>query len=156
MARGDLKQKLKWVLLGLLFLVIFGYAYAKTNAVRQGVILSVTGVTDGETVTDGTLHIEGTATNASSLSLDDRPIVIDLKGAFAEQLLLQPGYNIISMKAEDRFGKKTEKIFHVVYLAPTADIIPPSPTPDTPDQSVNGIATDTQNTATSGNQDSTN
>ncbi len=121
-----------------------------TNAVRQGVVLSVTGVTDGETVTDGTLHISGTAKNASSLSLDDRPIVIDLAGSFEEQLLLEPGYNIISMKAEDRFGKKTEKIFHVVYLAPTADIIPPAP--ETPDQSLNGVATDTQNTATSGNQ----
>ncbi len=111
----NLKKSFGIGLVVVLFLIIGFYAYSRSAAVRGGVTLIVNGVTDGETVTDGTLHLSGTAQNATVLSLDDRPISVSQEGAFAEQLLLLPGYNIITFKAEDRFGQKTQKVFRVIY-----------------------------------------
>ncbi len=127
----NIKKKLKAGLFIALFVLIGGYAYARSNALRKGVLIEVHGVMDGETVTEGTLHISGTATHAASLSLNDRPLSVDQEGAFAEELLLVPGYTIITFKAEDRFGKKTEKMFHVLY---TPMHVETPPTPIFPDE----------------------
>ncbi len=120
--RATFKHRLGITLVIVLFILIGYYAFARSAAVRQGVTLTVASITDGETVTDGTLHVAGTAKNATRLSLNDGPILIDQEGAFNEQLLLLPGYNIITLKAEDRFGKKAQKIFRVLYTPLTTDI----------------------------------
>jgi len=125
----NLKKTLGVALLILLFLLIGFYAYERSAAVREGVVLSVSGITDGETVTDGTLHLSGIARNATMLSLDDKPVLVDQSGAFSEELLLLPGYNIITLKAEDRFGKKTQKEFRVIYTPMIEDSTPPPATP---------------------------
>lgn len=54
--------------------------------------------------------IKGLAKNVSFISLDDRQIFADKDGSFSEDVLLLPGYNIIKIEGEDRFGKKTEFI----------------------------------------------
>lgn len=43
------------------------------------------------------------------MSLNDRQIFPDESGSFAETLVLPNGYTIMSLKAEDKFGKKTEQ-----------------------------------------------
>jgi hypothetical protein len=48
------------------------------------------------------------------MSLYDRPLYTDIKGNFSEKLLLSPGYNIIKIVAEDKFGSKTEERVEVI------------------------------------------
>ncbi len=52
-----------------------------------------------------TLPITGRAENIISLSLNDRTIYTDDSGHFSETLILPPGYTIMTLTAEDRYGR---------------------------------------------------
>jgi hypothetical protein len=54
------------------------------------------------------------ARNASELTIDDRAVETDQDGNFKEPLILLSGYNIITIKADDKFGKHLEKKYRVV------------------------------------------
>ncbi len=60
------------------------------------------------------IEIRGKAQNISSISLNDRPIFINEDGQFSEKLLLAKGYTIMTIKAEDRFGRAIVKTLHIV------------------------------------------
>lgn len=58
-------------------------------------------------------NIEGTARNISKIQLNDRKIFINQEGAFKEQLIAHPGYNIITIEAWDKFGRYSKKEIEV-------------------------------------------
>ena len=66
-------------------------------------------------LTESLIDVAGIATNISAISLNDRPIFIDESGAFSEKLMLYPGYNIIKLRAEDKFGSTVENDLELVY-----------------------------------------
>ena len=66
-------------------------------------------------VSESFLNVIGRVKNSKIITLDDRPIVIDQNGNFSEKILLAYGYNVIVLKAEDRFGKKTERDLQIIY-----------------------------------------
>ena len=110
----DFKKLLKIALPVFLFVIILSYTYYRTKNLVGGVILEIAGVTDGQTFDESPLTLTGSARNASKLTIDGREIFIDKDANFAEQLLLLPGYNILEIKAEDKFGKKVEKHYQLV------------------------------------------
>jgi hypothetical protein len=55
-----------------------------------------------------TIAIKGTAENVVVLRLNGREIHTDESGNFKEELTLTHGLSIVSIEAEDRFGRKTE------------------------------------------------
>jgi hypothetical protein len=61
------------------------------------------------------LSIKGRAENISFISLNDKPIHVDTEGFFEEKLLLDPGQNIIEIKARDRFRKEVAQTINVYY-----------------------------------------
>lgn len=66
---------------------------------------------DGSLVATSTVVLYGKVRNIAYLTLNERQIFSDTSGNFGQKLLLQEGYNIITIEARDRFGKnKVEKI----------------------------------------------
>lgn len=61
------------------------------------------------------IEITGNALHAIELTLNDREISIDKKGDFKEFVALSPGYNIIKIKAKDKFGHQDEKNYKLTY-----------------------------------------
>lgn len=51
--------------------------------------------------------ITGITANITDLWLNGRPIVTDETGAFREAILLENGYTIVRIEAEDRYGRRT-------------------------------------------------
>jgi hypothetical protein len=98
-----------------LFLIIVGYAGIKSINLVQGPELTVTSPKNGEVVHDPLLTIEGEAQNVTFLTLNDRQIFVDDQGRLADQLLLYEGYNIITVKAKDRFGREKTIPLEVIY-----------------------------------------
>lgn len=98
-----------------LFVVIGIYTTLKMRDILWGVDVQVKGVVDGETVTDPKITLEGNARNIKLLTINDRIVGIGEDGAFRDSLLLAPGYNIVSIKGDDRFGKHIHHQYHVVY-----------------------------------------
>ncbi len=61
------------------------------------------------------IFLSGSAYNISRLWLNDRPIYTDEKGNFKEALVLENGYTISTLRAEDRYGRTTEVTKEFVY-----------------------------------------
>jgi hypothetical protein len=61
------------------------------------------------------IFLEGTAYNISRLWLNDRQIFTDAQGNFREALILENGYTISTLRAEDRYGRTTTLTRSYVY-----------------------------------------
>jgi len=53
------------------------------------------------------ITLTGTAFNISRLWLNDRPIYTDAQGNFKEAFVLENGYTVTTVRAEDRYGRET-------------------------------------------------
>ena len=112
---GNAKFILGFVIFCLAAFVIGGYAYLQSREFLRGPQITITSPEDGKTLEESVVIIEGVAQNVAYISLNDLAIFVDSQGNFREKLLLLPGYNILTVKAEDRFGKKVEKTLELVY-----------------------------------------
>lgn len=99
----------------LLFAIILGYGYFRSRGVISGVHIVVDSIQDGQTLSDSLVTLHGTAKNALTLTINDRPILVDQKGVFTESLSVPVGYSVIKIYAEDKFGKSAEKLLRVVF-----------------------------------------
>lgn len=108
------RRLLKILLFMIMALIVVGYAYLKTKDYIAGPQITITSPTSGSIISNPLVEIVGIAKNISFISLNDRPIFIDEKGGFKEKLLLYPGYNIMSIKAEDRYKRSIEKTIELI------------------------------------------
>ena len=106
---------IKAVLIGLVLVFMAVYGFLQSRNILEWPRISVSSPKAGATVDKSAATISGTAKNISYLSLDDRPIYVDKDGNFSEAIALLPGYNILSVKGTDKFGKKTEKTLELVF-----------------------------------------
>lgn len=109
------KKLLKIGLIVLLFLIFIGYTYYQAKNLIDGPIITVENPKDGSSSTQSPITIKGIAKNTSFIFIDDRPIYIDEQGNFSERILLLKGYNVIEIKARDKFGKEKKEVLEVVY-----------------------------------------
>lgn len=114
-AHEDGKLILKILIIGVFALLIIGYGLFQAKKIISGPQISVTTPLSGSTVSESEVSIAGLTQNISAISLNDRPIFIDESGNFSEKLMLYPGYNIIKLKAEDKFGAVLQKDIELVY-----------------------------------------
>src|SRR3954471_14466246 len=96
------KKLVKITGLSLFFLCIIAYAFFVSKDLIFGIKIRDVNLKDGAVVADNRVHITGNAKNAVHVTLDGREISIDQAGNFSETIALLPGYNIISMRAEDK------------------------------------------------------
>src|ERR1035437_5335444 len=116
----SLKKILQISGLSVFFLLIIIYALVRSQDLISGVkIRNVTinglPVQSGAKMAESVINITGNAKNAINLTLDGREISVDQQGNFNETIILLPGYNVIDIKARDKFGKSDEKNYKLMY-----------------------------------------
>ena len=84
--------------------------------ITSGPKLTIKSPVPNTTVNSPLVEIAGQAKRISRIYLDDNQIFTDEKGQFKEKLLLAPGYTIIKLRVQDRFGRQAEESFGLVYL----------------------------------------
>ncbi len=95
-------------------LVLLGsYALYQARDLIRGPELTISTPSDGVSHATGLLTIEGQAERIAHLYLNGRLIFTDESGHFNEQLLLPPGYTIIRLEADDKFGRKVNQTIHL-------------------------------------------
>lgn len=108
-------RNLKWWIARIacvaLFTVIMIFGYTKMSFILKGVKISA--IMEQKDDSPLTL-IKGTATKAIHLTLNGREIFIDKDGNFSEYISILPGFSVIALKAEDKFGNIAEKKFEIV------------------------------------------
>ncbi|MEI8337795.1 MAG: hypothetical protein WCF92_01455 [bacterium] len=106
----DARRKLA-IALAFIFLISFLiYAGFEAKKIIYGPQIDITSPKDGTTLeNDGNFVVSGTTRNVSFLSLNGRQIFTDSDNNFKENLVLLPGYNIITLSAKGRYGKEISK-----------------------------------------------
>jgi hypothetical protein len=94
--------------------LILGVIFFNTKDLLFGAPLSIETAIDGGTVSNYFLPISGKTKHASILKINGRVVMVDKNGVFSDGALLSPGYNIIEIKMNDRFGKEKREVFHLV------------------------------------------
>lgn len=104
--------KIGWFFIFFIFIVI--YAILGSKDLIFGVKIKNVNLVDGAAITENTTKLTGNAKNAVNLTLNGREISVDQNGNFKETIALLPGYNIINIKAKDKFENVDEKNYQVI------------------------------------------
>lgn len=115
------KKIIKIIGLFIFFILIIIYIILRSKDLIFGVKIKNVNLNNlpaqsGATVTDNIVKLTGNAKNAIDLTLDGRKISVDEQGNFSETIVLLSGYNIINIKAEDKFSYVDEKNYKIMYL----------------------------------------
>ena len=104
------------IIVGALVIAGLGvYTYLQSREYLRGPVIAVEEPKNGALSTTSLITVRGNARNISFLTLNGRQIFTDEQGRFREALLLQNGYNIMTIEAKDRFGHRMEKRLELVY-----------------------------------------
>lgn len=114
MEKTNLKKTIRNFLIGGFSLFIILYAILNTRLVSRGIPLTISGIENGKIYKEGSLEITGNAKRAKHVLVNGREISVNQEGDFKDFLILLPGYNIITVSAEDKFGKVTLETFDIV------------------------------------------
>lgn len=104
--------KISFGVMGLLFILIYVVFQARFLISGPQIVLN-----EEPSVTQNQrqIFLTGDTHNISHLWLNDRPIYTDVKGNFKEALVLENGYTITTLRAEDRYGRETTITRSFVY-----------------------------------------
>lgn len=108
----DAKKVLQISSAAVFFALIAGYALWGTKDLILGVRIKDVVIQESE---PGILDISGNARNAVNIVLNGREISIDKEGRWRETIALLPGYNLIEIQAEDKFGNRDEKNYQLTH-----------------------------------------
>ena len=113
----DAKKILKISSLSILFLFIVIFAFWGSKDLIFGVKIKkvdIVNIIDGSSTPGSIMRISGNAKNAIILTLNGREISVDQQGNFDETIALLLGYNIIEIKAVDKFGNSDKKDYKLI------------------------------------------
>lgn len=113
----DPKKFLRTILIAIIFVGIASYAFFRSKDAILGITIKSS--LPSFSIQDNTLiTLTGSAPHATHFAINNREILLDSNGDFTDTFLLQNGYNVIELHAEDRFGREKKKVLQV-YANPT-------------------------------------
>lgn len=95
-----------------LFLVIAFFVASRFYPILSKVPIKI-GIEDGATIPEGVISLVGRAHKATNLYINGKSTSVTKEGEFEEPIALPAGYNIVTVEAEDKFGKRNKKIITV-------------------------------------------
>jgi hypothetical protein len=109
------KKTIKVTGMTVFFILILGYAFFVSRDLIFGIKIKNVNLENGSTITERVVKVNGNAKNAIKLTLNGREISIDEKGNFDETIALMPGYNIVNVTAQDKFGYMDQEDYKLMY-----------------------------------------
>lgn len=99
----------------IILVLAFGiYGLYKAHVFLAGPKITIESPENGQVFQNSYITVAGKASDIASIFLDGRRIFVDESGNFKENLLLARGYNIIEVRAVDKFGRKIAERREVV------------------------------------------
>lgn len=110
--RRETFNRLGIILICILIFVIYGLFKAGSFLTGPKVVIETP--QNGRIFSSSDVEVRGWAKNVSLLYLNGRQIFTDQKGNFKETVLLARGYNIVELKAKDKFGREIRELRELV------------------------------------------
>ena len=103
------------LILTLMGLVVLGYGYARAHDLIAGTKIVILEPRPMETTTKQILTIRGEVGPITHLKINGDQVLVGEDGHFELKLLLATGFNLLEVRATDKFNREVKKIFEVVY-----------------------------------------
>ncbi len=110
-----LRRLIKYWLIAIVSLLTIGFVVFQARFLITGPQIILRDLPQGPQ-NSRQITIIGDAYNISHLWLNDRPIYTDTKGRFEEAIVLENGYTIATLRAQDRYGRTTKVNAPLVYM----------------------------------------
>lgn len=111
------ESRIKKILILSMFLFMTFYGFYNARGMIIGPTLDIYSPSSENLETiDKIINVKGEAKNISSITLNERRIMVDTEGFFEEKVLLSPGSNIVEITAKDRFKNEVKKVIKVYYI----------------------------------------
>ena len=94
---------------------MFLYLGTHIQNILQPPELTLVSPADGEITYEKQINISGKTDPETIITVNDEVIKNDEKGVFTQSINLTPGINTLIIKAQNKHGKTTENIRHVIY-----------------------------------------
>ncbi len=111
----SLRTLLKYWLTAVLVLLVIGFVVFQARFLITGPRIVLRDFPTGPQ-NERQIVITGDAYNISRLWLNDRQIYTDTTGRFEEAIVLENGYTIATLRAEDRYGRTTTLSRPLVFV----------------------------------------
>lgn len=110
-----LRKLIKYWLIAVVTLLTIGFVAYQARFLITGPRIVLRNLPDGPQ-NSRQISLVGDAYNISRLWLNDRPIYTDAAGRFEEVIVLENGYTIATLRAQDRYGRTTKVSAPLVYV----------------------------------------
>ncbi len=110
----ELRTVLKVLGFGFVALTLLGYITFQARFLLIGPVVTLSSELQ-PVYNERMVEVSGNAFNISAITLNGRPVYIDEQGVFRESLVLENGYTIMTIRAEDRYGRTTTLTRSFVY-----------------------------------------
>jgi Glucodextranase, domain B len=110
----DLRKKIELYALFVLLCIASIYGGFKIYPLFAGPSVIVNTPHDGDTVASSTFFISGTVKRVKEITIQGRPVPIDIDGHFTEVLVAEPPYTILVVHATDFYGATITKTIRVI------------------------------------------
>ncbi len=114
MTRNETIKLLRISIFLAIILIIASYALFRSMDYIKGPEIIVDNPKNGETVREPSTKVRGYALRISDIWLNNRPITLSEDGYFEETVLLNPGYNNITLHVKDRFGREENSFLEII------------------------------------------
>lgn len=109
------RQLLKFVFVLALIGIALLYVYYQSRNLISGPQIALS-LEPEKIQYDQTIRIEGQAKNITALTVNGRRIFTDEQGIFSYPLVLEKGYTIMTLTAQDRYGRMRTVTREFVYV----------------------------------------
>ena len=110
------RVSLTTLFVALAVVLIGGYGLFEARLIIQGPVVTISMPIDGSATSSTGVVIAGTAENISFLTINDSPSYTDKAGHYATLLSIPPGVAVLTVRAVDRFGRRTAKSVSINVL----------------------------------------
>ena len=105
--------------IGIFVLGVLAFVGSKVYPIIHGPAITVATLINGGSVSDPMVRISGNAAFTQELVVNGKTLNLAPDGTFDEKLVLNPGYNLITLQGSDRFGKTNSTTYAVVLTEKT-------------------------------------
>jgi hypothetical protein len=113
----------KYFTITLVVILLVSYGLFNARNLILGPEVEIFNPINNTETTDNLTKVSGQAKNITYISLNEKQIFVDKEGMFQEKLLLNPGSNLIQIRAQDRFKKEIVKSLKIYYKQGTTTSI---------------------------------
>ena len=112
---SDIPGIVRFGVLGFVVIIVLSYLGFHVHNILKPPYLLVANPTDGYISKDGSIMITGLTDPETKIMVNDVQISNDVHGNFSETVILTPGINTLTIKAENKHGRIAEDTRHVIY-----------------------------------------